>query len=167
MPSVDKRIWIAAGGAAFLVGGMWWYADFSAAADLATLLSLGITMWVLANLLEIEQRYLFQGRAPDLLKDLEEKRSDLNDQLNRYDSSRVEIGETLSSCRGIVTTLERRIEGVDGEVRKSIEKLEEVIEDCPLPPGPSDIEEVRNVHFRLVRVTDEVDGIISDQQQRQ
>lgn len=167
MYSSDKLVWVGGGVSVGILGVVWWQWDLPAAADLATLVSLGVSVWVLLNLRRIEQAYLFQASAPELLDKLEDRRSDLNKQLNDYESSREKIGEILSSCEGILTTVERRVQGVSSEVRNSVQTLAEDIQSCPYPPGSDDEEEVRSIYYGLVTVTDELEGVISDQKLRQ
>jgi hypothetical protein len=80
---------------------------FSAAAGIASILSLFVTLWILGKLTRINAQIVLHGRSPRWLKILRDQASRLAPLLRDPEGARNEIREILIHCRPTLRALMR------------------------------------------------------------
>jgi hypothetical protein len=78
-------------------------------ANVASILGIGLSLYVIYNVREIRKSYLFTARAPALLKSLRTHSSSIKDLLKEFETSIEEIEAELARCSPILESLKRKV----------------------------------------------------------
>jgi ElaB/YqjD/DUF883 family membrane-anchored ribosome-binding protein len=130
--------------------------------DLVVILSLLVTITVLSDLNEIQQRYLLRATITDLQEDLEQRANTLGDLL-RSDSreSEAKIDKELSKESGILKNIADRSEGVNEDVHREATSLRENIRTYTTSPQGGE-DEVYDIWKETHTLNELVKGLIEE-----
>jgi hypothetical protein len=92
--------------------------------SLASILGIGLSLYVIYNVREIRKSYLFTARAPALLKSLRTRSSKINDLLKEFETSIEKIEAELARCLPVLESLKNK---VGRHERKSISEVVQLI----------------------------------------
>lgn len=127
-------------------------------ANLATIISLAITILVWFSVRNIRRAFLFKARAPihtDRLDDISHKISNL---LNDYQANKNSIKELLAHAE---IQLEQLLKKTSGEPRTRIRALRKRMQDRLIVEDP---EAIYNVHLELIKIVDAMKEHLANQE---
>ena len=128
--------------------------------SVASILGIGLSLYVIYNVREIRKSYLFTARAPALLKSLRNHSSNVNDLLKDFETSVEEIEAELARCLPILESLKRK---VDRHERKSISEVVQLISaNKTLSVGSKNT--VRDIYKELLKVEEAMRNLHKDKQ---
>ena len=128
--------------------------------NVASILGIGLSIYLIYNVREIRKSYLFAARAPDLLKRLRSHSSKIKDLLQAFDVSKHEIEAEFARCSPILESLKRK---VGRQERKSISAVVQIIAaKKSLFAVPKDA--VWDMYTELLRVEEELSNLQKDKQ---
>lgn len=128
--------------------------------SVASILGIGLSLYVVYNVREIRKSYLFTARAPALLKSLRTHSSNINDLLKEFDTSTEEIEAELARCSAIFESLTRK---VGKHERKSISEVVQLISaNKTLSVGSK--KAVRDIYKELLKVEEAMSNLHKDKQ---
>lgn len=127
--------------------------------DLVAITSLLLTLVILSDLEEIQNRYLLRATIPDLQQKLEEKAKNLGALLrSEFRESTGEIGRELSKAGGILKQVCDRVEGVDSEIYTTADNLRKRIRDS----DHTDEDRVREMWKTMHSINEQVKGLVEE-----
>lgn len=123
---------------------------------IASILGLFITLYILFyGIRAIKQFYVFIGRVPDIIGDLDKIASKILDILNNFEDSRSQIKRRLDDAEVSLNTLKTKISG--RKPKKSIKTLLKTIKNYnPKSDGEDKLREIHSGLYKIVRVIKEL-----------
>lgn len=103
----------------FLIGPI-----YSTIASTASLVGLGVTIWVLINVRNIRNSYIFAIRVPDLLKQLKTHTKKLSEHMNDFDGLYNQIRLEIALIEEVLRSLRGKL---DRRARTSVDALLKLI----------------------------------------
>ncbi|MCP9493777.1 MAG: hypothetical protein MSG64_04890 [Pyrinomonadaceae bacterium MAG19_C2-C3] len=100
-------------------------------ASWASIISLGLTIYVAWNVRILANKYIFRLRAPQFIRMLNKKASTLIDYANDFKNFQLEIGDELARMDVRLKAMQRRMRG---ESKKDVKELRARIKDCEQEP---------------------------------
>lgn len=88
----------------------------------ASILSFFISIYVLVELRQIRQYFLFRVRIPSLLRTLQSYASGMSRDLNNFEGSRQEIETMLARCESTLRSLSPKLSRVEKRTTKRLTK---------------------------------------------
>ena len=128
--------------------------------SLASILGIGLSLYVGYNVREIRQSYLFTARAPALLRSLHTRSSNIKNLLKEFEISIEEIGAELARCSPILESLKRK---VGRHERRSISAVIQLIASNKTLSAESQ-NTVWDIYKELLRVEEELSNLHKDKQ---
>lgn len=116
--------------------------------SIASLISLGLTIYVIIDLSRIKNKYIFRIGAPNFLKELEKTRNTLQGCTINFEESRAVIRKALITIDVKLRVFEKR---VSAESRESIKRLRREIANYN-----GDKNQIYEICDCIVRVYEEV-----------
>lgn len=136
-----------------------WF-TFSNVGNGASILGIGLSLYVIYNVREIRKSYLFTARAPALLRSLHARSSNINDLRKEFLPSIEMIEAELARCLPILESLKRK---VGRQERKSISEVIKLITaNKTLSAGSKN--EVRDIYKELIKVEEAMRNLHKDKQ---
>lgn len=99
---------------------VWLNAHLNEIGSYASVIGLGVTMWVAFSLKTLSKRAAFRGRLPDYIRDARTTSSDLTSILNSEVLDVDSVETTLRTCLSSVASLRRK---APGELRARVKSL--------------------------------------------
>lgn len=128
--------------------------------SVASVLGIGLSLYVVYNVREIRNSYLFTARAPALLKSLRVHTSKIKDLLKEFETSIEEVEAELALCSPILESLKRK---VGRNERRSISVVvRQIISNKSLSAQSRNA--VWNIYKDLVSVEQELSNLHKDKQ---
>lgn len=128
--------------------------------NVASILGIGLSLYVIYNVREIRKSYLFTARAPALVKSLRAHSSKIKDLLEEFATSIEEIEAELARCSPILESLKRK---VGRQERRSIsEVIQQIASNKSLSTGSKDT--VWDIYKELLKVEEEMTNLQKDKQ---
>lgn len=128
--------------------------------NVASILGIGLSLYVIYNVREIRKSYLFAARAPDLLKRLRSHSSKIKDLLKEFETSIEEIEAELAKCSPVLDSLRTK---VGRQERKSISKAVQLISaNKSLSAGSKNA--VWDIYKELLKVEEAMRNLHKDKQ---
>jgi predicted PurR-regulated permease PerM len=93
---------------------------FSISGSMASIISLILTFYVFLDVRRIKSYYLFAGRVPELIKQLQQHAQAIFNYLDKEDRSFLEVEQELTNAEVVLESLKDKL---DGELKKSVEQL--------------------------------------------
>jgi hypothetical protein len=87
----------------------------STIADLVSILSFAISVWVALTLKQIRRQFLFQARLPELLKSLKNHANRIAELVGSYDENRHAIDAVIAQTHSTLVNIEAKIRGMTRE----------------------------------------------------
>jgi hypothetical protein len=128
--------------------------------NVASILGIGLSLYVIYNVREIRKSYLFTARAPALHKSLRTHSSNINDLLKEFETSIEEIEAEIAWCLPILESLKRK---VGRHERKSISEVVQLISANKTLSGGSK-NAVRDIYKELLKVEEAIRNLQKDKQ---
>jgi len=128
--------------------------------NVASILGIGLSLYVIYNVREIRKSYLFTARAPALLKSLRTHSSNIKDLLKEFETSIEEIEAELARCSPILESLKRK---VGRHERRSISVVVRQIASNKSLSAESK-NTVWDIYKELLRVEEELSNLQKDKQ---
>ena len=130
--------------------------------DLVVILSLLVTITILSDLNEIQQRYLLRATIADLQEDLEQTAKALSDLLGSdFQDSKTDIDRELSKENGVLKKVADRTEGVNKDVHDEATRLRDRIRAYTNSPE-GDEDKVYNIWRDTHTLNELVKGLIEE-----
>lgn len=98
--------------------------------NIASIIGMGISLYVLFEVRNIKRRFLFKARIPELVASLRKQAKELNSLLRTFDRSANEIEAALSVCEATVANLAPKLQG---ETRKAARSFQEHVKQRQAP----------------------------------
>lgn len=128
--------------------------------SVASILGIGLSLYVVYNVREIRKSYLFTARAPGLLKSLRTHSSNIKDMLKEFETSIEEIEAELARCSPVLESLRTK---VGRQERKSISEVVQLISaNKTLSAGSKDA--VWDIYKELLKVEEAMINLHKDKQ---
>ena len=128
--------------------------------SVASILGIGLSLYVVYNVREIRKSYLFTARAPALLKSLRTHSSNIKDMLKEFETSIEEIEAELARCSPVLESLRTK---VGRQERKSISGVVQLISaNKSLSMGSKD--SVWDIYKELLKVEEAMINLQKDKQ---
>jgi hypothetical protein len=128
--------------------------------SVASILGIGLSLYVIYNVREIRKSYLFTARAPALLRSLHARSSNINDLRKEFATSIDEIEAELARCLPILESLKRK---VGRQERKSISEVVQLITaNKTLSAGSKNA--VSDIYRELIKVEEAMRNLHKDKQ---
>ena len=126
--------------------------------SVASILGIGLSLYVVYNVREIRKSYLFAARAPDLLKRLRSHSAKINELLEEFDASIAEIEAELARCSSILESLGAK---VSRHERRSISLvIRQINLNKTLSIESRDV--VWEIYKELLKVDEEMTNLLKD-----
>ncbi len=126
----------------------------------ASILGIGLSLYLIYNVREIRKSYLFTARAPALLKSLRTHSSNIKDLLKEFETSIEEIEAELARCSPVLESLRTK---VGRQERKSISKVVQLISaNKSLSAGSKNA--VWDIYKELLKVEEAMRNLHKDKQ---
>ena len=124
--------------------------------NVASILGIGLSLYVIYNVREIRKSYLFTARAPALLKSLRTHSSNIKDLLKEFETSIEEIETELARCSPIKRKVGRH-------ERRSISiVIKQITTNKSLSTESKNT--VWNIYKELLKVEEELRNLHKDRQ---
>ncbi len=124
----------------------------------ASILGIGLSLYVVYNVREIRKSYLFAARAPDLLKRLRSHSAKINELLEEFDASIAEIEAELARCSSILESLGTKVSRYE---RRSISLvIRQINLNKTLSIESRDV--VWEIYKELLKVDEEMTNLLKD-----
>ena len=128
--------------------------------SVASILGIGLSIYVIYNIREIRKSYLFTARAPALLKSLLTHSSNIKDMLKEFETSIAEIEAELARCSPVLESLRTK---VGRQERKSIAEVVQLISaNKTLSAGSKDA--VWDIYKELLKLEEAMINLQKDKQ---
>lgn len=128
--------------------------------NVASILGIGLSLYVIYNVREIRKSYLFTARAPALLKSLRTHSSNIKDLLKEFETSIEQIEAELAKCSPVLDSLRTK---VGRQERKSISKAVQLISaNKSLSAGSKNA--VWDIYKELLKVEEAMRNLHKDKQ---
>lgn len=88
--------------------------------NMASIISLILTFYVFLDVRRIKSYYLFVGRVPKLIKQLQQDASNLLSHWDNFEESTLEIRQELAQSEVVLESLKTKLEG---DTKKAVEQL--------------------------------------------
>lgn len=129
-------------------------------ASVASILGIGLSLYLIYNVREIRKSYLFTARAPALLRSLHARSSNINDLLKKFATSIEKIEAELARCLPILESLKKK---VGRQERKSISEVVQLITaNKTLSAGSKNA--VAEIYKELLKVEEAMRNLHKDKQ---
>lgn len=112
-----------------------------------SIISLGMTLWILLETRKLRALYKLRGRGPLLIKDLVKMASGLSKYLNDYSNSAAQIAQELGRIESKLKSLEQKLSGIP---RGSVKRLRSYIDQ--LEVNAENEEQVRSTYVEIIKV---------------
>lgn len=128
--------------------------------SVASIVGIGLSIYVIYNLRQIRKSYIFTARAPDLVKALRSHSSKIKDLLNEFETSIDEIEAELARCSPVLESLRTK---VGRQERRSISDVVRLISaNKTLSAGSKNA--VWDIYKELLKVEEEMRNLQKDKQ---
>lgn len=128
--------------------------------SVASILGIGLSIYLIYNVREIRKSYLFTARAPALLKSLRTHSSNIKDMLKEFETSIAEIEAELARCSPVLESLRTK---VGRQERKSIAEVVQLISaNKTLSAGSKDA--VWDIYKELLKLEEAMINLQKDKQ---
>jgi hypothetical protein len=128
--------------------------------SVASILGIGLSLYVIYNVREIRKSYLFTARAPALLRSLHARSSNINDLRKEFATSIEKIEAEMARCLPILESLKRK---VGRQERKSISEVVQLITaNKTLSAGSKNA--VSDIYRELIKVEEAMRNLHKDKQ---
>lgn len=127
--------------------------------SIASIISLILTIIIYFGIRKIKRFYIFTGRVPEVVGNLNKIASNISEHLNDYEDFIPQIGLDLADAEVALKTLNRKVG--KREHRKPINTLIKTINKYE--PNPDGEEELRKIHIGLHKIVAEVQELRKDQ----
>lgn len=123
----------------------------SIVADLLSIVSLIISLFVLWNVRNLRGVYRLRVRGPSLIRELSKSVSKITDYLNEYSDSISQIHAEFGRVTVKLRSLERKL---NRGPRKAVKRTRVLIDRCEV--NPQNEEQVRSAHFEIMKLIEEL-----------
>lgn len=130
---------------------------FSVLVNVSSVVSFLLTIWVLINVRNIKRNYTFTARAPELVKELSKRTSNILNYRSDFNHNLLEIDRELVRVLVTLDSLEKK---VNRSFRKSIVEAKRTIRNYSL--SNKDKDGLFGVYLTLVRVVSEIEELQKD-----
>lgn len=129
---------------------------FSDFADLLSVISFGLTIYVLLTIRKIKTFYVFNARVPDLLKGLAKQNTQLLSLYNQFEESKPQILLHISSTQVTLDSLSKK---VDKNIQASIKEVATQISSYK---SSEEKNELWKIYVELAKVHQEITHLLED-----
>jgi|GEM_PF-2272583 len=132
--------------------------NFSFISDIASVISLILTLFVLYEVRRLKEQYKFRVRGPEILRKLKAHSAKLADYLNEFESFLPQIDLELGRSHVQLKSLEKK--KLPRSVKKAIKHLRKSIQSYNA--STKDEEVIRQVYVEMMVVIEEVNDYQKD-----
>lgn len=126
----------------------------------ASVLGIGLSLYVIYNVREIRKSYLFTARAPALLKSLHAHSSKIKDLLKEFETSVEDLEAELAQCSPVLESLKRKV--ARNERRSISVVVRQIASNKSLSADSRNA--VWNIYKDLLSVEEELSNLHKDKQ---
>lgn len=135
----------------------------SVAGSLASILGLGLTIWVWLKVRNIEGHFLFRVRFPSLKRQLGQHCASISRHLNSFPESANDLEIELKKCQSDLKNLHSKLKG---QSRASASHILTQIDELPSPLTADVRQNIREIHLNLVILEKDLENLKEDMQWR-
>jgi hypothetical protein len=144
--------------------GVWdalfWFFTNSELGSFASIIGLLFTLFVFFSVRDIRRRVLFKLRAPEAMKDLTERATNLSNAMQDFNNSLPLIEEQLALAN---ETLKNVLSKVSGDAKKTIKAaMRSIAQFRALPTNRKKREETRRVYIQILTSAKAIEHLIAD-----